>query len=84
MMGNFYFGFCVFGICNFKFGKFNFNFSGGFVICFDCDVVMNYNVEMDIIIVIGVGSYVVEIWNIDGLKINFVIVCDVGEFGLLL
>ncbi|KAM7192591.1 hypothetical protein V8F20_008800 [Naviculisporaceae sp. PSN 640] len=82
--GEAYFIMRISGTRNLKLGKINMNLSNGLAIRFDRDAAMNYNVEMDTINVTGAGSHAVELWNIDGLKINAVIARNVGESGLLM
>ncbi|KAK5664060.1 hypothetical protein OQA88_274 [Cercophora sp. LCS_1] len=82
--GNAYFILRFSGTKNLKLGRITMNLSGGLGIRFDRDAAANTNVVMDRIEVTGAGSHAVEVWNVDGLKINEVIARNVGECGLLI
>ncbi|KAL2754746.1 carbohydrate-binding module family 1 protein [Sodiomyces alcalophilus JCM 7366] len=84
MTGEAYFGLRFSGNRDLSLGKINLNLSAGLGIRFDRDRPGSTNVQMDDIRVTGATSHAVEIWNVDGLRINQVIARNVGESGLLI
>lgn len=84
MTGQAYFFLRLSGNRDLTLGKITLNVSQGLGIRFDRDRAPSTNVVMDDVRVTGATSHAVEVWNVDGLRINQVIARNVGECGLLI